>query len=168
MVGCGARPTPIRSALRRVRSMDTVDGKNGFPGSAPGGEPAPANALAEQLSERWVQSGHAWVAARAPPDSPAATPMRPASSLEQLRAGAAALAHFTPARPNFLVQTAQFAWLGWAESLQSSAFLFEALAVLLGGCVLGIVSAGEQLFVLPTSPLYYLSCPQASRGNDVP
>lgn len=143
--------------------MDAVDGKYGYPKSSSGSAPVPAGALAERLAEAWRAEGCAWVAVRAPVAAISSPP--PADpSPEALRVGAARLLAVTPARPSLLSQTLAFSWQGLSESLQTPAVLYEALAVFLGGCVLGIVAAGEALFVPPPSRLYFFSCPQGAEG----
>ena len=142
--------------------MATVDGQSGYPRSSPGRGAVPAGALAERLAEAWRTEGFAWVAGRTASSSPRLLGAPSAATPETLHSGSARLADVTPARPTLLAQTAAFATQALAESLQTPAVLYEAIAVFLGGCVLGIVAAGEALFVPPPSHLYYFSCPQGA------
>ena len=140
--------------------MDAVDGKYGFPHDPVGAPAAPAGALAERLGAAWHAEGLSWVTTRAIAGVPVACIAPPSASPEQLRLGTAALAAITPTRPNIFIQTLRHAIVGLAETLQSTSFLFEAFAMMLGGSVIGIVASGEEFFVWPVSPLYYASCPQ--------
>jgi hypothetical protein len=120
--------------------MDAVEGTYGFPpalgtsdaSSSDSATPVDSGALAAQLEKVWRSVGHEWVVKQ---HAPAAAPR-----LEQSPQGAKALAALTPNRPDFFTQTALFTWRGLVESVQSSSFLFESIAVLLAGAVMGIVS----------------------------
>lgn len=135
------------------------------PGAAQAsGYAADANGSGIDFAAMWEEKGAAFIAsyaARHPRHSHAANSPSPASSSasteqKQLPVDSSLI---TAQRPGFLRQTWLFFLRSCLQRMKGNSAYIDFCSHLLGGIVIGIVTCGGPLLILPIPPQYKLNCP---------
>lgn len=67
-------------------------------------------------------------------------------------------------RPNFFVCTWLYFRRAVLQKLRSNSLLLDCVAMLLGGCLMGVVAASGPLFAPPPPQMYWRACPPGAGG----